>query len=238
MHAEHTTITRDNTATAYNELDYAETNLNIATEFLAAPNPFEERDQADAIRGWFKARDAHRAAVAEAAVCTNLFGEECSDAGLDLAEEVAEFTDRELIDCAPEVPSVPEFWEPEVGDVWVTRRGWTWSRVGDVMVSRDTGGEPSVMRVGAFRDEDPVLLSRGGGVALWVPVLRSRFPVGASVVGVAGTRATVVVPPEGEVRRGVFGAWWPFGGRLEGSHVWVVVDGEDRGVWALVAFLM
>ncbi|WP_160051249.1 hypothetical protein [Nocardiopsis sp. FR26] len=237
MDTHNTTITRDNTVDAYNELDYAETNLAIATELLAAPNPFEERDQADDIRAWFEARDAHRAALVEVAVCTNLFGEECSDAGLDLAEEVAEFTDRELIDCAPEVPDVPEFWPPREGDVWMTSQGRTWVVDGADMVAEDTGEGAARRWVAWFQGDGPVLLWRGGGCFLWVPVLRERFPVGARVTGPVGQQGTVAEPPAEEAGSGVVGPWWPSGGVLEGSHVWVVVDGEESGVWAPVSHL-
>lgn len=155
---------RDHTADAYEELDRAETDLRAATELLVAPGPVEDRDQADAIRGWFDARDAHRNAEVEVVTWTNLLGVECSDVGLDLAEVIGDFTDRLLIDCASEVRAVPVHWPPRAGDVWMTRRGWMWVLRGGEMVAEDAGGER--VPVGGFRDDDPVLVTRAGGAFL------------------------------------------------------------------------
>ncbi|MEE2040215.1 hypothetical protein Q8791_23650 [Nocardiopsis sp. CT-R113] len=233
MHAEYTTITRDTTATAYADLDRAATDLQLSTELVVAPGPVEDRDQAAAIRGWFEARDDYRAAELEAARYTCRFAMECEDAELEFAEEFADITDRPMVDHASEAPEVPEFWPPREGDVWAVRDGSVWTVRGLVLVS-EAGEERAPA---GFASDGVVLVWRAGGAFLWVPVLRDRFPVGARVTGPVGQWGRVTSPPVGEVRPWVVGPWWPSGGALEGSHVWVVVDGEASGVWVPVSHL-
>ncbi|MFV2198433.1 hypothetical protein [Nocardiopsis sp. LOL_012] len=239
MHAENTTITRDNTVAAYRELDYTETALDVSTETLASPNPFQDSNRPADIRAWFADRDAHRNAVVEAARQTGLFAQECADAGLDLAEEVARFTDREPVVCAPARRVVPEFWPPREGDVWATRQGWTWTLQAGEMAAESPDGPLVRVSVEWLRGEEPVLVSRAGSVFVWLPVLRRRFPVGARVVHVSGREVVVGEAPVGERCSGVVGAWWLSAGVWEMCGVWVVpVGGGSLGVWVPVGHVL